>query len=141
MRQFDPNVYTGRPIKSTRPRVIGHGKKSVKTVAREVIAGKWGSGPDRVNRLAAAGYDYEAVQMAVNQMFTRRDRLRKLRETAAGSLIASIAILLCTAVIAYLLWDCFKVSHPIQPVALGMSLFYSGYSLGAYMAYRRVKED
>ena len=41
-------------------------KKSVDTIAQEVIAGKWGNGDDRKNRLTAAGYDYNAVQKAVN---------------------------------------------------------------------------
>lgn len=42
--------------------------KSVDTLAREVIAGKWGNGADRKNRLTAAGYDYYAVQRRVNQI-------------------------------------------------------------------------
>lgn len=41
-------------------------KKSVDEIAKEVIAGKWGNGDDRKNRLVAAGYDYNAVQRAVN---------------------------------------------------------------------------
>jgi len=43
-------------------------KKSVDEIAREVIAGKWGNGQDRVNRLTAAGYDYNAVQAKVNSL-------------------------------------------------------------------------
>jgi hypothetical protein len=43
------------------------GGKSVTVVAGEVIAGKWGSGADRVNRLQAAGYDARAVQAEVNR--------------------------------------------------------------------------
>lgn len=43
-------------------------KKSVDTIAREVIAGKWGNGHDRKKRLEAAGYDYNAVQRRVNQL-------------------------------------------------------------------------
>lgn len=43
-------------------------KKTVEQIAREVIAGKWGNGADRKKRLAAAGYDYEAVQKAVNNL-------------------------------------------------------------------------
>lgn len=42
-------------------------KKSVDEIAREVISGKWGNGTDRKKRLTAAGYDYKAVQEAVNQ--------------------------------------------------------------------------
>ena len=43
-------------------------KKSVDEVAREVIAGKWGNGSERKRRLKEAGYDYSAVQAAVNRM-------------------------------------------------------------------------
>ena len=36
-------------------------QKSVEEIAKEVIAGKWGSGDDRKKRLASAGYDYATV--------------------------------------------------------------------------------
>lgn len=42
-------------------------KKSNETIALEVIAGKWGNGVDRKNRLKKAGYDYDAIQKIVNQ--------------------------------------------------------------------------
>ena len=42
--------------------------KSIDEVAKEVIAGKWGNNPERKNRLAQAGYDYNAVQKRVNQL-------------------------------------------------------------------------
>lgn len=67
--------------------------------------------------------------------------MQEQRNEAAGHLIASTTILFCTSVIAYLLWDCFRVSHPIQPVAMGIALFYNAYSLGTYMTHRRIKED
>lgn len=54
IRQNNLNGYTGG------------GKKSVDEIANEVIAGNWGNGADRRNRLTAAGYDYDAVQAAVN---------------------------------------------------------------------------
>lgn len=41
-------------------------KKSDEQIADEVIAGQWGDGDDRRNRLAQAGYDYDAVQSIVN---------------------------------------------------------------------------
>ena len=41
-------------------------KKSVDQLAAEVIAGKWGNGAERREKLTAAGYDYDAVQAAVN---------------------------------------------------------------------------
>ena len=43
-------------------------KKSVNTLAKEVLAGKWGNGADRKSRLAKAGYDYSKVQAAVNKL-------------------------------------------------------------------------
>ena len=43
-------------------------KKTVDELAREVIAGKWGTGINRKNRLTQAGYDYNAVQKMVNQL-------------------------------------------------------------------------
>ena len=42
--------------------------KSVDTLAREVIQGKWGNGTHRKNRLTAAGYNYSAVQKRVNEL-------------------------------------------------------------------------
>lgn len=46
----------------------GTQKKSVTELAKEVIAGKWGNGGDRKNRLTQAGYDYAAVQAKVNEL-------------------------------------------------------------------------
>lgn len=42
-------------------------KKTVDELAKEVLAGKWGNGADRKAKLKAAGYDYDAVQAAVNK--------------------------------------------------------------------------
>ena len=43
-------------------------KKSIDTIAREVIRGDWGNGAEREKKLKAAGYDYAAVQKRVNQL-------------------------------------------------------------------------
>ena len=43
-------------------------KKSIKQIAKEVIAGKWGNGDARKKKLKAAGYDYKAVQKEVNKL-------------------------------------------------------------------------
>ena len=45
-------------------------KKSIDTLAKEVIAGKWGNGEERKQKLTAAGYDYSAVQKRVNEMLS-----------------------------------------------------------------------
>ena len=42
-------------------------KKSVSTIADEVIAGKWGNGDTRKKKLEAAGYNYSEVQAKVNE--------------------------------------------------------------------------
>lgn len=43
-------------------------RKSINEIAEEVIAGKWGNGADRKNRLTKAGHDYEKVQARVNEL-------------------------------------------------------------------------
>ena len=44
------------------------GTKTVDQLAREVIAGQWGTGINRKNRLEEAGYNYREVQDRVNQL-------------------------------------------------------------------------
>lgn len=41
-------------------------KKTDEQIADEVIAGKWGNGETRKQRLTAAGYDYNKIQKLVN---------------------------------------------------------------------------
>ena len=53
--------YVGASVQAPAP-----ARKSNEQVADEVIAGQWGDGDDRRNRLAQAGYDYDAVQSIVN---------------------------------------------------------------------------
>ena len=40
----------------------------IETIAAEVIQGDWGNGEERKDRLEQAGYDYDAVQVRVNEM-------------------------------------------------------------------------
>ena len=63
------------------------GKKDVDTIAREVIAGKWGNGDDRKKRLTAEGYNTKEVQTRVNAIlkgnnFNQLDTIA--REVIAG---------------------------------------------------------
>ena len=71
---------TVTPVPST-------GKKSVEEVAKEVLAGKWGNGDDRKNRLKAAGYDYAAVQEKVNQLVKSGSSNKKSVDTVAREVI------------------------------------------------------
>lgn len=47
-------------------------KKSIKTIVQEVLLGKWGNGDERKARLEAAGYDYKAVQKAINEQQAKK---------------------------------------------------------------------
>lgn len=53
------------PVKPQKP-----AQKDITTIAKEVIAGKWGNGDDRKNRLESAGYDFNAVQNEVNRILS-----------------------------------------------------------------------
>ena len=46
--------------------------KSEDEIALEVIAGRWGNGQDRKNRLKVAGYDPDAIQAKVNEILKGR---------------------------------------------------------------------
>ena len=43
--------------------------KTMDALAYEVIQGDWGNGEERKERLEAAGYDYDAVQQRVNELW------------------------------------------------------------------------
>lgn len=53
------------PVTSQKPQNTA--LKSEEEVAREVVAGKWGNGKERQQRLTEAGYNYESVQALVNK--------------------------------------------------------------------------
>ena len=53
------------------PQTVKDSTKSINEIAREVIAGKWGNGAERRNKLTAAGYDYTKVQEQVNKLMKR----------------------------------------------------------------------
>ena len=58
--------------------------KSVEDLAKEVLRGAWGNGEDRKRRLEAAGYDYAAVQKAVNDICNRKSNEEIAKEVLAG---------------------------------------------------------
>lgn len=63
VRKYDLTKYDVGEVNST-PVV----KKSNETIAKEVVAGKWGNGQERKNKLTQAGYDYKKIQTIVNQL-------------------------------------------------------------------------
>lgn len=66
-------------------------RKTVDDIAREVIAGQWGSGEARKDRLTAAGYDAARVQERVNELLgytyvvRKGDTLWAIAEKKLGS--------------------------------------------------------
>lgn len=46
-------------------------KKSNETIAKEVVAGKWGNGADRIARLKKAGYNPTTIQNIVNKLVAK----------------------------------------------------------------------
>ena len=63
-------------------------KKSISTVAKEVIAGEWGNGETRKKKLEAAGYDYGAVQKEVNKQLNGGGSSKKSNKEIAKEVIA-----------------------------------------------------
>lgn len=61
-------------------------KKSVTEIANEVIAGKWGNGEERKEKLTANGYNYTEVQQEVNRLlsYTKKFDEEIAREIIAG---------------------------------------------------------
>jgi len=60
---------SGTPIDiDPDPEPEGCNGKTINEIAKEVIQGKWGNGQDRVNRLTAAGCDYDTIQEEVNRI-------------------------------------------------------------------------
>lgn len=68
MKQHGLNGYSKSGGSTPSTPSAPNNTKSVDTLAHEVINGAWGNGNDRVNRLTAAGYDYNAVQKRVNEI-------------------------------------------------------------------------
>lgn len=66
--------------------------KTVETVAKEVIAGKWGNGSDRKKRLEAAGYNYSEVQAAVNRiLYGKKETKKEYYTVKKGDTLSGIA--------------------------------------------------
>ncbi len=73
--------YEGNNVPDTTPLY------SAEAIARQVIAGRWGNGDDRKARLEQAGYDYDVIQSAVNDIVggkTRKTNYELAREVING---------------------------------------------------------
>lgn len=63
-------------------------EKSTTELAQEVLAGSWGNGDERKNRLAAAGYNYTAVQEEVNRLLGSQTKAKKTNTQLAKEVLA-----------------------------------------------------
>ena len=68
--RVDPTPYLTKAIYE-EPAQPAQSSKSIDELAQEVIAGKWGNGQERKDKLTAAGYDYSAVQSKVNEILSQ----------------------------------------------------------------------
>ena len=64
----EPTTPAPEPTPEPSPAPVEPSKKSIDEIAKEVIAGKWGNGKERADRLTEAGYNYSEVQAKVNEM-------------------------------------------------------------------------
>ena len=66
--------------------------KPIDQIADEVIAGQWGNGADRKKRLTDAGYNYDAVQKAVNKkMVAKKQPAHVYYAVKRGDTLSGIA--------------------------------------------------
>lgn len=81
-----PSIIKGMSSKPNQPV-----KKSVDEIANEVIAGAWGNGDDRRNRLINAGYNYDEVQAKVNEKLGVNSSKEVVYIVKSGDTLSGIA--------------------------------------------------
>ena len=64
--------------------------KTNEELAEEVLAGKWGNGSTRKKNLTNEGYDYDAVQAAVNEILAKQPKAGDTVKVLAPVVIASV---------------------------------------------------
>lgn len=71
IRGFARPKYSGSSTSKNNTSNNNTPKKSLLTIANEVIRGAWGTGAVRKNALIKAGYDYNKVQKKVNELLAK----------------------------------------------------------------------
>ena len=82
----DPVVIDPKPIQKPQ----NNAQKSEDEIAREVIAGKWGNGAERKQRLIEAGYNYDSVQALVNKYLNQTQPFTAKPAPAADTFIGIV---------------------------------------------------
>jgi nucleoid-associated protein YgaU len=62
----EPEPIESAPVETTPVEPVTLSDESIDAIAKEVIAGLWGSGEQRKEHLSASGYDFDVVQSQVN---------------------------------------------------------------------------
>lgn len=83
-KPLDKNVMYADLSRYSRGNTTQPQTKPIDQIANEVIAGQWGDGADRKKRLTDAGYDYNAVQNAVNAKLAKKSNEEIAQEVIAG---------------------------------------------------------
>ena len=94
-------------------------KKSIDQLADEVIAGNWGNGEDRKNRLSQAGYNYDQVQAKVNEKLGLHKSTIEYYTVKSGDNLTKIASKYGTTVNQLVAWN--NIKNP--------NLIYAGQKL------------
>lgn len=83
-KPLDKNVMYADLSRYSRGNTTQPQTKPIDQIANEVIAGQWGDGADRKKRLTDAGYNYNAVQNAVNTKLKKKSNDEIAHEVIAG---------------------------------------------------------
>ena len=81
---------TSKPSSKPAP-TSAPAKKTDDQIVSEVIAGQWGNGQDRVNRLKRAGYDPNRIQDKVNAKLAAAAKPKRTYTVRAGDTLSGIA--------------------------------------------------
>lgn len=71
--------------------IVETNRKSISTLAIEVINGLWGNGETRKKALINAGYNYESIQNEVNRLLKNNETTARYYVVQAGDNLSSLA--------------------------------------------------
>jgi len=90
--RINPTPYIDSDLPKSAVKNENSAVKSAEEIAKEVIAGKWGNGDDRKNRLTSSGYNYSEIQAKVNEMLRTPSKATKIVYVVkSGDTLSSIA--------------------------------------------------
>ena len=100
-------------------------KKTVATLATEVLAGKWGNGDERKKKLTEAGYNYAEVQAAVNKQLAGTTTTAKKKIEKGGKVKVKNPVIYGTTkkfAVYYDKYDVLEVSGDRVVIGIGKAV-------------------